>query len=254
MRIAKISSILFLIMLFSGCATGSNSSSSSENTGYWDSTPGKMWKTGFGGCWKNISWSADDAVNCGGQAPAPAEPEQAGYFWADDQDRDGVLDGDDACPFTPEGVAVDSRGCANDNDGDGVPDYLDQCPETPLGNVVDTNGCSLALVKLQGVHFNFDSASLTGEAKSILNNALSAIKSNPSQNISIEGLTDSTGSDSYNLDLSQRRAESVVNYLVSKGVNRSRLSARGFGEASPVASNDSSSSRALNRRVEIYAR
>jgi OmpA-OmpF porin, OOP family len=192
---------------------------------------------------------------CGpvGQAPAPMAAPSDTIYW-NDEDGDGVNDSEDACPKTPLGVPVDSTGCANDNDGDGVPDYLDKCPETPLGNVVDTNGCSLALVKLQGIHFKFDSAALTSEAKSILDRSLTAIKSNPSANLSVEGHTDSTGSDSYNLDLSQRRAESVVKYLVSKGVSSSRLNAKGFGESNPVVANDSASSRAQNRRVEIYAR
>jgi OmpA-OmpF porin, OOP family len=252
MRFAKIFSILLITIIFSSCATD-NRRTAAENTGYWDSTPGKIWKTGFGGCWRNSSWTPDQAVNCGGAAPAPAPAPSNTIYW-NDEDGDGVLDADDACPRTPLGVPVNSSGCANDNDGDGVPDYLDKCPETPLGNVVDTNGCSLALVKLQGIHFRFDSASLTSEAKSILDRSLSAIRANSSQNIQVEGHTDSTGSDSYNLDLSQRRAETVVNYLSSKGVNSSRLSARGFGESSPVSSNDTAASRAQNRRVEVFAR
>jgi OmpA-OmpF porin, OOP family len=192
---------------------------------------------------------------CGpvGSAPAPVAAPSDTIYWYD-EDGDGVLDADDMCPRTPLGVPVNSSGCAEDYDGDGVPDYLDKCPETPLGNVVGTNGCSLALVTLQGVHFKFDSAALTSEAKSILDRSLAAIKSNPSKNISVEGHTDSTGSDSYNLDLSQRRAESVVKYLVSQGVSGARLNAKGFGESDPVVANDSSSSRAQNRRVEIIAR
>jgi OOP family OmpA-OmpF porin len=218
---------------------------------YWGNGSGSAWKTGFGDCWNASNGLSDP--DCGGMAPAPAPAPSNTIYWYD-EDGDGVLDADDACPRTPLGVPVNSEGCANDNDGDGVPDYLDKCPETPLGNVVDTNGCSLALVKLQGVHFKFDSATLTYEAKSILDRSLAAIKSNSSQNINVEGHTDSTGSDSYNLDLSQRRAQSVVDYLTSKGVSGSRLNAKGFGESKPVASNDSSASRAQNRRVEIFAR
>lgn len=218
--------------------------------GAWGNGSGQAWKTGFGDCW-NASKGIDG--DCGGAAPAP-EPEPSNTIYWYDEDGDGVLDADDACPRTPLGVPVNNEGCANDNDGDGVPDYLDKCPETPLGNVVDTDGCSLALVKLKGVHFEFDSATLTSKARSILDRSLDAIRSSSSQNLSVEGHTDSTGSDSYNLDLSQRRAESVVNYLTSKGVSGSRLNAKGFGESNPAASNDTSASRALNRRVEIYAR
>jgi OOP family OmpA-OmpF porin len=168
---------------------------------------------------------------CGdeGQAPAPAPAEQAGYFWPDDQDYDGVNDGADKCPFTPEGVAVNSDGCPPDGDGDGVPDYLDKCPDTPRGAVVDTDGCSMILATLKDVHFAFDSAQLTGEAKSILDAAVPAINAHPAGTISVEGHTDSTGSDAYNSQLSQRRARSVAEYLAAKGVSASRLNAVGKG-------------------------
>jgi outer membrane protein OmpA-like peptidoglycan-associated protein len=70
-------------------------------------------------------------------------------------------------------------------------------------------------------------------------------------NVIVEGHTDSTGSDAYNQALSQRRADAVLNYLVRKGVPANRLTARGFGKSSPVASNDTREGRALNRRVEL---
>lgn len=193
---------------------------------------------------------------CGDGHSAPMmapEPEMAGNFLISDGDNDGVRDEYDSCPNTPEGVAVESNGCARDNDGDGIPDYLDQCPETPLGQPVDLTGCSAMIVSLRGVHFAFDSAQLTSEAKSILNQAASAMKSNPSSSFTVEGHTDSTGSDSYNRDLSQRRAQAVANYLSSQGVS-GRINAVGKGESSPVASNDTSSGRAKNRRVEVYAK
>ncbi len=187
-------------------------------------------------------------------APAPAEPEITGNFLVPDDDNDGVPNDSDACPFTAPGAEVDARGCAIDSDGDGVPDYLDKCPGTPLGTPVDENGCSIILVTLKGVHFQFDSATLTSEARSILDQAVSTINTHSSNNIVIEGHTDSTGPDGYNMALSQRRAESVMNYLTSKGVSASRLSAVGRGENSPVASNDSAAGRKQNRRVEIIAR
>jgi len=197
-------------------------------------------------------------ILCGkvGEAAPPPAPaaEEAGYFWPDDQDGDGVKDPADRCPFTPAGVAVDSNGCELDTDGDGVPDYRDQCPDTPKGAVVDTEGCSRLLAKLQDVNFKFDSAELTSEAKSILDAAIPTINSNPSDSISIEGHTDSTGSDAYNSQLSQRRANSVADYLAAHGVSSSRLQAVGKGESYPVASNDTKEGRAQNRRVEILAK
>lgn len=190
----------------------------------------------------------------GTPAPEPAmEKEMTGNFIVPDDDNDGVPNHSDKCPFTPPGVAVNADGCANDNDGDGVPDYLDKCPETPLGTPVDETGCSRVIATLQGVHFNFDSATLTGEARSILNNVVSTLNNRPSQDVVIEGHTDSTGSDSYNLDLSQRRAESVMNYLTSRGVSASRLRAVGRGESDPLASNADAAGRKMNRRVDILA-
>lgn len=186
-------------------------------------------------------------------APAPMAAEEMGHFWPDDQDGDGVVDADDNCPATPEGVAVESNGCAVDNDGDGIPDYMDKCPETPLGDVVDLMGCSLKIISLKGVHFAFDSATLTSTAKSILDSAVGKINAHPSSSFTIVGHTDSNGSDDYNQNLSQRRANAVKSYLSSKGVTAS-MNAVGKGESKPVASNDTKSGRAENRRVDVLAR
>ena len=250
---------LAMILMVAGCA----------NTITRDEWKACMWGTavagaGIGSVGNVPGAAAGTAVGaligsfiCGtvGEAPMMApEPEpQAGHFWADDQDRDGVVDRDDECPFTPEGVAVDSNGCAHDSDGDGVPDYLDQCPDTPLGAVVDTDGCPYTILELSDVHFEFDSARLTSQAKSVLDRATSAINSAPGT-VSVEGHTDSTGSDDYNLGLSQRRAQSVVDYLVSQGVSSSKLQAKGFGESSPKTTNATREGRAQNRRVEIRNR
>src|SRR5438045_1014725 len=76
----------------------------------------------------------------------------------------------------------------------------------------------------------------------------------PNEQFDIEGHTDSTGSDEYNLSLSQRRADSVKNYLVDQGVETAQIFARGFGESQPKASNDTPEGRQLNRRVEIHIR
>lgn len=263
MRFARVLGILLITMLFSGCTAlvavdGERTEERKNQCIVGTSLVGTI----IGSVASPLGAGAGAVAGgflgthfCeGGGTTPPPEPAASDAINWNDTDGDGVSDADDACPNTPIGVPVNSSGCDNDNDGDGVPDYRDQCPETPLGTVVDTDGCGLALVKLQGIHFGFDSASLSSEAKSILDRALPAIRSNSSQNIQVEGHTDSTGSDSYNLDLSQRRAESVVNYLTSKGISASRLNARGYGESSPISSNDTSSSRAQNRRVEIFAR
>jgi len=193
---------------------------------YWTSSSGEVWKSGFGECWQGKNGTTDPA--CGGAMMEEMEE-------------------------SPMAAAPNL-----DDDGDGVPNSEDICWNTPAGDTVDLYGCTInkqeLIVSLQGVHFASDSATLTSEAKSILDGALGAINANPSSNLTVEGHTDSRASDSYNLDLSQRRAQSVVDYLVSRGVSSSRLSPVGEGEAYPVASNDTKEGRYQNRRVEIRIR
>ncbi|MCH8078387.1 MAG: OmpA family protein [Proteobacteria bacterium] len=221
-----------------------------DSVGYWGSSSGKVWKSGFGECWRGKNGITDMA--CDGVVEEAPVSAPAATVW--DSDGDGVIDEYDVCWNTPAGVTVESNGCGIDSDGDGVPDHLDQCPETPPGTVVYTDGCAIVIVTLEGVHFNSDSAALTSEAKSILDGALAAIRANPSADLSVEGHTDSRASDSYNLNLSQRRAQAVVDYLVSKGVSASRLNPAGKGESYPIASNDTREGRHQNRRVEVVAR
>lgn len=101
------------------------------------------------------------------------------------------------------------------------------------------------------VNFGFDSANLTATAKTNLDKLAQVLVSNPDTNINIYGHTDSKGSDTYNLSLSEKRANAVKSYLTSKGVASNRIFAMGRGEAEPVASNDTDAGRAENRRVEF---
>lgn len=101
------------------------------------------------------------------------------------------------------------------------------------------------------VNFDFDSSALTTTAKNNLDKLAQVLVNNPDTNINIYGHTDSKGTDSYNMSLSERRANSVKTYLVGKGIASSRLFAKGEGEAMPVASNDTDAGRAKNRRVEF---
>jgi len=244
-----------MLILLAACSTTENRGAA-DSIGYVTKSGGMIWKSGFGDCWKHSGWTADSShPECGGAAPsmAPEEQPQTGNFWPDDQDRDGVVDAKDRCPFTPDGVKVDSNGCALDDDGDGVPNYLDACPGTPAGAVVNTDGCTRKIVSLSGVNFAFDSATLTSEAKSILDNAAQTINSRSDASITVEGHTDSNGPDAYNQGLSERRANSVKNYLASKGVSSS-ITAVGKGESNPVSSNDTREGRAENRRVDVLAK
>ncbi|WNK18814.1 OmpA family protein [Halomonas piscis] len=167
-----------------------------------------------------------------------------------DSDNDGVPDFRDECPGTPAGVEVDAKGCPLDSDNDGVPDFRDQCPNTPAGVEVNALGCQESLV-LEGVNFEFDSAKLTRQAEQELSEVAEKLKHNTNVRVRIEGHTDSVGSAQYNKDLSQRRAESVASYLQAHGIQQNRMNSIGYGEARPVASNDTDAGRAENRRVEL---
>ncbi|MDH5299513.1 MAG: OmpA family protein [Desulfobulbaceae bacterium] len=168
-----------------------------------------------------------------------------------DSDSDGVFDDRDLCPGTPHGVAVDATGCPPDADGDGVCDYLDRCPGTMVGMKVDASGCPPAVVTVRlQVEFDFNKDEVRPGYHQQLRDFANFMKANPLAKAVLEGHTDNIGSDSYNLDLSSRRAESVKAYLVGQlGVDADRLQAKGYGAAKPVAPNDTEEGRQQNRRV-----
>lgn len=169
-----------------------------------------------------------------------------------DTDGDGVADAADQCPNTVAGATVDARGCELDGDGDGVVDRLDQCPNTPAGVEVDEVGCKLVtVVNLEGVNFRTNSAELVGGAAALLDVQAETLRENPDIDIEVAGHTDSSGNDDYNMNLSQQRADTVRTYLISKGVDADRISARGYGETQPIASNADRDGMAANRRVEL---
>jgi len=154
-----------------------------------------------------------------------------------------------------------------DEDGDGVPDSRDKCPGTPHGVHVDANGCpppapvveEAVVVKeetivIRDVHFQFDKATLTESDKEVLDKVATRLKGEASTaQLTVTGYTDSVGSDAYNQKLSDRRAHSVVEYLIQEGVPRSSfVSVVGAGESNPVADNSTADGRAQNRRTEIH--
>ena len=168
-----------------------------------------------------------------------------------DSDNDGVVNRLDQCPDTVEGAVVNAFGCANDEDKDGVPNEMDLCPNSVVGRAVDQNGCEPEKeMTLNGVEFEYKSSDLTAQAKLRLNDTVQTLKAN-SFSYEVQGHTDSVASDEYNRRLSKSRAESVKNYLVSQGIDASRLTAVGLGEAKPVASNATEAGRAQNRRVVL---
>jgi len=143
-----------------------------------------------------------------------------------------------------------------DSDGDGVLDKNDRCPNTLPGAEVDQYGCVVAdqTITLENIQFELNSAKLTPRAKTSLNSVVRALRDQPNTQVEVAGHTDSQGEDSYNLRLSGLRAESVRRYLVENGISVSRITARGYGETQPVASNATKAGRAQNRRVELTFR
>jgi len=186
-------------------------------------------------------------------APAPAPVKVT------DSDGDGLADAQDKCPTTP---ASTSDGCPaaapvvqTDTDGDGVYDSQDNCAGTLSGLKVDASGCAVQTeaqsVVLKGVTFLPGSATLTADAKTVLDAAAASLAADKSLKVELGGYTDSQGKDAANLALSQRRAASARTYLISKGIEGDRLTAKGYGEASPIADNNTVEGRAENRRVEL---
>ena len=178
-----------------------------------------------------------------------------------DNDMDGILDASDACPMDPEdpdGFA-DEDGCPDpDNDKDGVLDVDDACPTAP--GPAASKGCPRAVRVdasqiriLQRIEFETKRAELRPTAAPILDEVRLALEANPQiKKVRIEGHTDDRGSDSFNLDLSQRRAETVMKWLVDGGIDPERLTAEGLGETKPLVPNDSQENLQTNRRVEFH--
>ena len=139
-----------------------------------------------------------------------------------------------------------------DSDGDGVVDEKDNCPDTPAGTRVNGEGCPLEkIISLKGVTFEFNQARLRPDAVTILDSASSILKRYPDMNVEVAGHTDNVGNDSYNQNLSERRADAVRTYFTEQGVPASQMSVKGYGEAEPAGDNETEEGRELNRRVEL---
>ncbi|MBB5209910.1 OmpA family protein [Microbulbifer hydrolyticus] len=143
-----------------------------------------------------------------------------------------------------------------DSDGDGVLDRNDRCPNTLAGAEVDQYGCVVAnqTITLENIQFEFNSATLTARAETSLDKVVQSLRDQTNTQVEVAGHTDSQGNDSYNLRLSGQRAESVRRYLVQNGISASRITAKGYGETQPVATNATEAGRAQNRRVELTFR
>ncbi len=183
-----------------------------------------------------------------------------------DEDADGVLDDDDACPLDPEDRDgfEDDDGCPDpDNDGDGILDDEDQCPIEPetFNGLADEDGCP-DQIRIEGsqittfhpVQFRTDSDEILPASYDMLREVARVMDANPDMAIRVEGHTDSEGDDNYNMELSRRRAESVRQFIVHEGVDESRIDSVGRGETRPIANNATPEGRRRNRRVEFHIR
>ena len=175
-----------------------------------------------------------------------------------DSDNDGVPDDEDKCP-TLSGL-ISNNGCPaadQDSDGDGIVDRLDKCPNK--AGVSSRSGCPELSVDtrrifeeaLTGINFESSRATIRLTSYDILNEVEGVMIRNPNYHLEIVGHTDSQGDDAANQKLSENRAEAVKMFLVNKGVQAHRITAIGFGESVPIATNETASGRATNRRVEF---
>ncbi len=205
-----------------------------------------------------------------------------------DSDGDTIPDSIDVCPNTPAGVGVNDHGCPvrasveakpfdtpeppvlaaaapavvkkrakvvkapmpapKDSDGDGILDSDDQCAATPKGYTVNSIGC--AVKKTLDVRFEPNSYLVTPASKPSIKSFANFLKRYPNARVKIVGYTDTSGTRSRNRLLSEKRAESVKQLLVSYGISRGKITAIGKGDLNPIATNDTAEGREQNRRIE----
>jgi len=171
-----------------------------------------------------------------------------------DTDGDGVIDSEDKCP---NAAGPKSQNGCPDSDGDGVLDKNDACPNE--SGVASNNGCPELTVEekevlveaLEGVNFLSGKNVLTEDSKPKLDHVAEILNAHPTYKIKVSGYTDSSGDETSNLVLSQKRATAVKDYLITDNVAADRIIADGYGEANPIADNSTSEGRAKNRRVEF---
>ena len=211
----------------------------------------------------------DDKDKC------PTDPEDKDGFEDEDgcpdpdNDNDGIPDGFDQCPNQPEDMDgfQDDDGCPDpDNDKDGVLDKDDKCPNEPetINGYQDEDGCpdqgppskvkieKGQIVILDKVFFATGKATILSKSFNLLDQVALTIKAHPEFKIRVEGYTDSQGKLNMNTKLSQDRADSVMMYLMKKGIDPGRLIAAGYGPANPIADNRTAKGREANRRVEFH--
>ena len=216
-----------------------------------DSCPNEAGPAEFNGC---PDTDGDGIPDKDDSCPTVAGPKALNG--CPDADGDGIADKDDKCPN--EAGPAANNGCPwPDRDGDGVMDKDDECPD--LAGTVANKGCPEVTEEVQltlnayakTILFDTGKSSIKTESEKVLADIIAILKEYPNARFSIDGHTDSVGSEKSNQKLSQERASSVMNYLITNGIASNRLTHEGFGEARPIDSNKTRAGKANNRRVEI---
>ena len=225
----------------------------------------------------------------GGEAAKESTTESAINYI--DTDGDGVLDPLDKEPDTPKGVVVYANGIAVDSDGDTIPDYKDKCRFEPgpvnnegcpitgdqdkdgipdrLDKCIDVKGLeiyagcpdqeSLKLKEIvevldysKNIYFDTNSKEIKSATYyTLLDEVAKIMLKNPNVSFSVSGYTDNSGNEDYNQRLSEKRAQEARLYLIARGVEEDRITAKGYGKLNPKYDNKTKQGRQLNRRVEI---
>jgi hypothetical protein len=178
-----------------------------------------------------------------------------------DNDGDGILDVNDKCPNQAEDFDgyQDEDGCPDvDNDGDGILDVDDKCPNAKetFNGYQDTDGCpdeAPLYFPMAWINFKFGTSEIVGaDPIPVLEEVARIMNEHPDVQVEIDGHTDNIGSDDANMALGLKRAQSVKQYLVNKGISGDRLITKSFGESKPIDTNDTELGRARNRRIEFH--
>ncbi|MGH8347579.1 MAG: OmpA family protein [Pseudomonas sp.] len=224
--------VLLLGSLLTGCATHSDGTAPlNQRTWPICSLIGGLVGGGLGAI-ESGGWAA------GGAALGILSGGLICYAQDGDEDGDGVFDRRDRCPDTPANTPVEHHGCP--------------MPQYPAASVKPEAAQSEVITLSDDVLFAFNQSELTPTAKSRLDALMSKFEDADVVSIKVVGHTDSVGSDAYNQALSERRARSVAEYLLSQGVVPNKVTSEGKGESQPIADNETEEGRAKNRRVDLH--
>lgn len=236
------------LIIFNGCPDSDNDGVDDSK----DNCPNTPGLVEFNGC---PDTDGDGVIDQNDKCPKVAGLRN--FAGCPDTDGDGIVDLNDRCPNTAGSSA--NSGCPwPDTDGDGILDKDDKCPR--IAGVASNDGCKkeisdderkLLNVYAKTILFPSGKSTIKSESKAVLDDIMRILNEYPDAKFTIEGHTDSIGSELLNLRLSEARAKAVKDYLIANGINQFRLASKGFGESVPIASNMFKEGREQNRRVEI---